>query len=100
MTRILAAFVFSVAIGVILAASMVAASPESLLKARIAQLEIQLQQIQAELIVCSARSVVATQATVAQEQQKQRAAIEKDAGCAIDWTVNPPVCKRETTVTK
>lgn len=65
---------------------------DALLQARIAQLETQAQQFAAEKTVCAAQLAIASQSATQQAQARQRAQIEKDAGCAIDWTATPPVC--------
>lgn len=67
-----------------------------LLKARIVQLESQLAALTTEGTVCRAQLAIAQQPQVQQQQAKDRQAIEKDAGCVLDWTANPPVCKPNT----
>ena len=77
-----------------------AEGPTVLLKARITQLEGQLQQVTSMAQVCAAQLAVATQGRVQQEQQKARASIEQEAGCTIDWIAIPPVCQSNVPATK
>lgn len=70
------------------------ASPVTLLKARIAQLEAQVTQLQGDNTMCAARVVLATQPAAQKAFDDTRVALEKEAGCAIDWKVVPPACKK------
>jgi hypothetical protein len=81
--------------GLILHAQPSGLSGELALKARIAQLEAQLAQLQTEGAVCRAQFALAVQPKEQQAQAQQRQAIEKDAGCQVDWAVNPPACRAD-----
>lgn len=70
-----------------------ALSPEIAFKARIAQLEGQVQALSVEGAVCRANFLIAQQQQAQPVQAQQRQAIEQEAGCVLDWTVAPPVCK-------
>jgi hypothetical protein len=78
--------------GLILHAESTGLTGELALKARIAQLEAQLAQVQTDGVVCRAQFALAVQPKEQQAQAQQRQAIEQDAGCVIDWAANPPVC--------
>lgn len=93
LAHLLATFLAFFCVGVLLGVCGHAESPSALLKARIAQLEQQLQQVRSELAVCAARVAIASQPQIADSLAKQRAEIEKEAGCAIDWAKEPPDCK-------
>lgn len=68
-------------------------STEALLKARIVQLEAQLADASRRLNLLAAQLSEVQQPAIARVQQEQRATAEKEAGCSIDWSVVPPVCK-------
>ena len=71
-------------------------SKETLLKARVAQLEMQLAQSVVNEATCRAQ-LVSNQVQAAQPSfTATQAEIEKEAGCALDWSVNPVVCKPAT----
>lgn len=65
----------------------------TLLKARILQLEGQLQRVASENAVCTARLAMATKDAADAQQVKQRHELEQEAGCSIDWAMTPPACK-------
>lgn len=65
------------------------------LKAQIAQLSAQLEDTRASLAVCGANLAISQQPQSVQARERARAAIEQEAGCAIDWNVTPPVCRPE-----
>ena len=79
---------------VVLYASTTSPLPvEAQLKAQVAQLEMQIQQLQGQNTICSAQLVIANQSQIQQKQTEFRASIEKEVGCSLDWNVSPPVCK-------
>jgi hypothetical protein len=65
----------------------------ALLKARIVQLESQVQRLTAENTVLKAQLVMANQSKEAQTLRERQQAVEQDAGCPIDWLATPPVCQ-------
>lgn len=73
----------------------VAAAPSELvlLSARIKQLEIQLDAEQRKNAVLTGRLAISEQPQARQDIAKQLAALDKAAGCALDWIANPPACK-------
>lgn len=75
-------------------------SPDSLLKARILQLEMQLSEAVRRINLLQAQLSEAQQKTIAEDYQKKVAEAEKEAGCALDWNTNPPFCKPEPKPTK
>ena len=84
MKRLLIALVLSVFGAVLLADE--SGKESGLLKARIAQLEAQVLQIEASRAVCEVR-LNQTQASQAVK------VLEMEAGCSIDWASVPPKCK-------
>lgn len=87
------AFAALVIIGLISASRLEGTSVESLQKARILQLEQQVQALTSVNAVCGARLLLATQAQTEQEQQAKRDSLERELGCAVQWDSVPPVCK-------
>lgn len=63
-----------------------------LLKAHVVQLEGQLQESRGLLAVCSANLAISQQPQAIKARDDARVAIEREAGCVIDWTASPPVC--------
>lgn len=75
-------------------ATAVTAAPGSpvLLKARIVQLESQVKTLLTENALLKAQVLMAQRPKDLDDDKAARAAVEKDAGCAINWNVTPPVC--------
>lgn len=63
-----------------------------LLKAYVTQLEAQVQELKALLAVCGANLAISQQPQAIKARDDARVAIEREAGCVIDWTASPPVC--------
>lgn len=72
------------------------APPLASAKARIVQLEEIVEVLRRQVTVCSAQLGEATQASAANTIAKRRAEVEREAGCAFDWTQAPPACKPTT----
>lgn len=84
MKHIWTAFVLAVFGAVLLADE--SGKDTGLLKARIAQLEAQVLQVEAARAVCEVR-LNQTQTPQAMKM------LEQEAGCAIEWASVPPKCK-------
>ena len=71
-------------------------SSEALLKARIVQLEAQLQEAVRRINLLTAQLSEAQQPAIATDLSEKRAEAEKAAranGCDLDWNTQPPSCK-------
>lgn len=91
--RLLLGVLLATALSSVLWAEAPAPSSEILLRARVAQLEAQLAQMSVSESSCRAQ-LMATQVQVANTRfAADRQAIEKQAGCALDWNAVPPACK-------
>ena len=84
MKRLVVAMVMAVYGAVVLADET--GKESGLLKARIAQLEAQVLQVEASRAVCEVRL------NQTQTPQVMRL-LEQEASCAIDWQAIPPKCK-------
>ncbi len=62
-------------------------------KARIVQLESALAKAQADSAVCTARLALVGQQQQETATKAAMAQLEKDAGCVLDYSANPVVCK-------
>ena len=89
---VMVTMMFAVSAGIV-AQDKKSPSSETLLKAQVAQLTAQLAAASNEIAVLRAQLAMATQAQTQKQLSDQRAAIEKEAGCPLDWNANPPACK-------
>jgi hypothetical protein len=93
MRRILLTLVLSLAAS---QSALAAPSAETLLKARILQLEMQLADAVRRINILTAQLGEVQQPALQQDQAKKRADLEKEAGCPLDWSVVPPACRPAT----
>lgn len=63
------------------------------LKARVIQLETQVNDLSVQNSVLNARLALATQELGRTENQRKLKEFEKNADCSIDWDSVPPKCK-------
>lgn len=68
-------------------------SSDVFMRARILQLEMQVQQLTVQAAVCTAQLAIVGQPKVQQDAGARRQEIEKEAGCVLNWAVTPPVCQ-------
>lgn len=71
--------------------------PPAILKARIAQLEEQVRQLQRSAQICAAQLLLANQSQADKEAQAKLDAAAKEMGCehGADWSAIPPVCLKD-----
>lgn len=79
-------------LGLVGTALIVADENPGLLKARILQLESQVQALATENATLRAQLLQAVKSRMDEATIKQRALVEQEAGCVIDWAAAPPEC--------